>query len=225
MPFDIVLMDMEMPHIDGIEATRLIRALPDGTKAGIPVIAMTGNVRSEDIERCRKAGMNDHISKPINPENLRALLLKYAPRAQAAAAAPPSPAPVAAAPAPAAPVDPAKFEQQKLFSLDVLGELKKSLGQAPLKEMMDGLYQKSEELIADAEKCVKDNDAKNLGGRGHDIKGMTANFGLTELSSIAGQIERKAKDGWAADKLADLVEKLRPTYDETRKLLDAWISQ
>jgi HPt (histidine-containing phosphotransfer) domain-containing protein len=118
-----------------------------------------------------------------------------------------------------------KFEQQKLFSIELLGSLKTSLGKAQLKEMMDGLYQKTEELIADSDKALAENDAKTLGMRGHDLKGMTANFGLTEISNIAGQIERKAKDGWSAAQLGELVSRLRPAYDGTRRLLDAWIEQ
>lgn len=223
LPFDIVLMDMEMPSVDGLMATRMIRALPDKAKASVVVIAMTGNTRNEDIERCRQAGMDDHLSKPINPESLRALLLKHGPGATKMLAAPPSQTPTPLAPK--IPQDMQKFEQQKLFDIESLGSLKTSLGVAQLKEMMLGLYEKSEELIAGAEAAFKKNDAKSLGGYGHDLKGMAANFGLTELSNVAGQIERKARDGWTADKLEDLVLRLKPVYEDTRQLLDAWMEQ
>lgn len=218
-PFDIVLMDMEMPSVDGLAAARMIRELPDRERAAVPIVAMTGNTRAEDIERCRQAGMNDHLPKPIDPEALRAVLVKFAP----SAAKGPAPAPLAA-PVPVEDRD-ARFEQQRLFSLETLGGLKSSLGAEQLKEMMAGLYEKSEELIAAAEQALKDGDSRALGLRGHDLKGMTANFGLTELSSIAGQIERKARDGWSAAKLSDLVARLRPVYEETRCALDIWIEQ
>ena len=68
--FDLVLMDIQMPELDGIEATRRIRAfLPD-----IPIIAMTAHTMKGDAEKCLEAGMQDHIAKPIDPETLFAAL-------------------------------------------------------------------------------------------------------------------------------------------------------
>ena len=103
-----------------------------------------------------------------------------------------------------------------------MADLKKSLGAAQLNEMMDGLYQKAEELIAAAEKAVTDKDLKSLGGRGHDIKGMTSNFGLTGLSELAGRLERQAKENFSIDILADIVTKLRPMYYDTRSAVEKW---
>jgi CheY-like chemotaxis protein len=217
--FDIIFMDMEMPGTDGIAATQMIRRLPDAAKANIPVIAMTGNIGKEDIQRCKDAGMNDHVGKPVTPESLRRALLKTQ------AATPPATPATAEAPQP----PPAPFiiapEQQKLFNLDILGSLKDSLKREQLTEMMKDLYEKSEELIAEAEKAVVAKDLNALKAHCHSIKGMTANFGLAELSNIAGQIERKAKDGWEIDKLAPVVEQLRPAYAQTRKIIEQWIEQ
>lgn len=69
--FDMVLMDIELPGISGMGATRAIRGLPDRAKAAIPVIALTGNVRDEDIRLCYSANMNGHLAKPIEPDKLR----------------------------------------------------------------------------------------------------------------------------------------------------------
>ena len=67
--YDLILMDIQMPVMDGYEAARAIRRL-DNKNAGIPIIAMTANAFKEDIDKCIKAGMNAHLAKPINIDNL-----------------------------------------------------------------------------------------------------------------------------------------------------------
>jgi PAS domain S-box-containing protein len=73
--YDLILMDMQMPEMDGLEATRQIRAQPQYTL--LPIIAMTANAFAEDRQRCVEAGMNDFIVKPVEPDDLKMLLLHY----------------------------------------------------------------------------------------------------------------------------------------------------
>jgi len=73
--YDLVLMDMQMPVMDGVEATRVIRADPRFNS--LPIIAMTANAMAADRDRCLEAGMNDHIAKPIDPEQLFRVLLRW----------------------------------------------------------------------------------------------------------------------------------------------------
>ncbi len=114
-PPDLVLMDVQMPRLDGLEATRRIRALPG--HALTPIIAMTANAFGDDRAACLAAGMNDHIGKPVDPDQLYDVLARWlswgaapAPAEAPAVAAPPETAapaaPATAAPATAAPLPP-----------------------------------------------------------------------------------------------------------------------
>jgi PAS domain S-box-containing protein len=82
VPYDLVLMDVQMPEMDGLEATREIRARVSGC-CGIPIIAMTAHAMQGDRNRCLEAGMNDYLSKPISPRALMEALEKWLPKASA----------------------------------------------------------------------------------------------------------------------------------------------
>jgi CheY-like chemotaxis protein len=75
--YDIIFMDVHMPEMDGYEATRRIRSLDMPRAKEIPIIAMTANVFAEDVEKCKAVGMNDHVGKPLDLEQVLAALVKY----------------------------------------------------------------------------------------------------------------------------------------------------
>ncbi|MDR1396481.1 MAG: response regulator [Desulfarculales bacterium] len=78
--YDMIFMDVQMPEMDGYEATRSIRALDAPGARSIPIVAMTANVFREDIEKCLAAGMNDHVGKPLDIKNVLVTLRKYLPQ-------------------------------------------------------------------------------------------------------------------------------------------------
>lgn len=76
--YDLILMDMQMPIMDGLTATRQIRLLENGKS--IPILAMTANAFEEDRQQCFEAGMNDFLSKPVEPKKLENVLVRWIPR-------------------------------------------------------------------------------------------------------------------------------------------------
>ena len=75
--YDMVLMDIQMPKMDGYKATQEIRHLPDKAKTCIPIIAMTANAFTEDVILAKSAGMNEHIAKPLDMEKLNRILHEW----------------------------------------------------------------------------------------------------------------------------------------------------
>ncbi len=77
IPFDIIFMDIQMPDMDGYEATGIIRKLSDKEKATVPIIAMTAHALNGDKEKCLGAGMDGYIAKPVKPKDFRKALEKW----------------------------------------------------------------------------------------------------------------------------------------------------
>ncbi len=95
VPYDMMLMDVQMPEMDGLEASRKIRAIEKTKQRHTPIVAMTAHARKEDQEKCLAAGMDDYVSKPVNPRELKAAIA----RRSAAAMTLPPPEPTTPAPA------------------------------------------------------------------------------------------------------------------------------
>jgi signal transduction histidine kinase/CheY-like chemotaxis protein len=189
--YDIVLMDMQMPVMDGVTATKEIRK--DERFKDLPILAMTANVMEADIEKCREAGMWDHIGKPIDPDELFAKLLKWVkPRKieeiQETAEAPKEiekekPKPATQDDLPDIPgldtnLGLKRVMGKKAFYLDMLRKYIDNQGQAPV--------QIGQSLDA--------GDDATAERQAHTAKGVSGNIGATQLQELAARVEKAIKN-------------------------------
>ncbi|HVT51511.1 MAG TPA: response regulator [Dongiaceae bacterium] len=177
--YDLVLMDMQMPVMDGIAATREIRKAP--RFQALPIIAMTANVLSAERQRCLDAGMNDHLPKPIEPDLLFAALARWLkPRADGGVA-PAAPRAVAAE------VD---LSDLAIDGLDVALGLSRVLGKTKLyRDLLRKFARDQAQVPASLKAALAANDLATARRLAHTAKGLAGNIGAGRLQEQAAALE------------------------------------
>ncbi|MDX9994442.1 MAG: PAS domain S-box protein [Rhodocyclaceae bacterium] len=219
--YPLILMDMQMPVLGGLEATHAIRALPG--HAATPILAMTANAFDEDRTACLAAGMNDHVAKPVDPEALYGALLRWLPAAGAQPAVPPAPT---FAPA-AGPSDDLRARLAAVPGLDLAAGLRSVGGRLALYErVLRKLLENA--LLDDLARALTAQDQPTAHRIAHTWKGVAATVGAHTQHEriIAMEARLKPADANLADPaLQETLAQLRTDFaalcDDLRQALPA----
>jgi len=185
VPFDIVLMDLQMPRMDGHTATKLLRADPRFND--LPILAMTAHALVEERERCLASGMNDHVTKPIDPDVLFAALARWTKPRE-------TPAVAAAEKTPAA-----DTEVPDIEGVDVAGSLKRVAGNLRLyRSLLEQFATKQADAAAQIAEALRNEDRGLAERLAHTVKGVAGNIGIGAVQAAAGQVEKAIREGASA---------------------------
>ncbi len=210
--YDVILMDMQMPEMDGLETTRRIR---DANLSGFRqprIVAMTANAMQGDRELCLAAGMDDYVSKPIRVGELIGALRRSAPQeTHSQTSVTPSP-PHLLTPSPA------------LLDPSAIANLRDLVGGEPeyLAELIDSFLEDAPVLLANMEKAVMAGDATALRLHAHSLKSNAADFGARELADLCKQLEMAGKNGEMGG-TALLISQAQAVYTGVKAALEAML--
>jgi two-component system sensor histidine kinase/response regulator len=214
-PYDIVLMDMQMPVMDGVAATLEIRK--DERFKDLPILAMTANVMDTDIEKCRDAGMWDHIGKPIDPDELFAKLLKWVKPRQIDETEETIATPAKEPEAEKEKTKPAKPDDlPEIPGLDTALGLKRVLGKKTFYlDMLRKYIDNQGEAPAQIRQSLDSKDYETAERQAHTAKGVSGNIGATQLQALAATLEKAVKERESLE----AIEGLLVSFAEAHALL------
>jgi two-component system, sensor histidine kinase and response regulator len=217
--FDLVLMDVQMPEMDGLEATRAIRAREEERGSHVPIVAMTAGVLAEDRERCLEAGMDAFLTKPVRSVTLYRLIEGMA--AEAAAGKMRNPAQAAGAPEEKEfgtmnqrmqepRDDPSLFDREATLR-QVGGD------EGILRELVETFLEQAPELMEGIRDSAREGEARELRRGAHTLKGSAAVFAATPVVDGALRVETLARE--------DRMDEVDPAIEELEPLVERLVAE
>jgi signal transduction histidine kinase/DNA-binding response OmpR family regulator len=207
--FDIVLMDLHMPLLDGVGATLSIRTLPDGMAATVPIIALTADAFAQTRERCLMAGMNDFLAKPVSPDRLAAMFRRLFGGAGSAEAAPGG---IGETP----PCDGAA----PLLDRSTLDAALRAMPRERLAQLLRAFFDEGREMVERLHVALRDGQALDLRVNAHAARGAALNFGLRALAQTAQALHEGATHV-PAHEIARLIQRYEQQLASSRRACEA----
>ncbi len=226
-PYDLVLMDCQMPEMDGFEATRRIRSSESGVRdPDVPVVAMTANALVGDRERCLEVGMNDYLAKPVSADMLEATLRRWLQLSASTLTSPdgtrPLPEASCAAVGVALSTRPEVPNDADLRPAIDLGALARRLGgDTPVvRRVLEMLVEETSTDFRAIQESVAGGSTDRVRAHAHRIRGAAATAGAHAVQAAAADLELACRTG-DSEGLERLVERLGTCLDELRKAVAA----
>ena len=191
--YTFILMDMQMPVMDGLEATRRIRELETGRSRRTPIVALTANAMMGTLERCLEAGMDDYLTKPLDISRLQDVLDRFMGRADGEA-------PLVAGSSSAAPGPVAGDDNAIRARLaDVAGD-----DEEFIIELVNAFLFGGDETVQELRAAAELGDTAAIARAAHKLKGAAANLHVNNLATLSFDLETRAKSGQQLDWRADM---------------------
>jgi hypothetical protein len=200
--YDVILMDVRMPEMDGLQATRAIRSR-GGKLADVAIVAFTANAYLDDVNACRDAGMNGFVAKPVRKKELVAAIVS-ALRAAPAEAAAPEPA--------------ADGGELPVFDRSRYDEMVEELGEDGVRALVGIFLAETDRRIALLRSLSGLSDRIKIGREAHSLKGDAATLGLAQLAELAETLERDAQH-MGKTEYRKLLDRIEPAFTTSRAKL------
>jgi PAS domain S-box-containing protein len=233
MPFDLILMDCQMPQMDGYEATRAIREAEKATGRHIPIVAATANAMRGDREKCLAAGMDEYLSKPVKMDELKTMLERWISRKPAASAGSTDArrgratsggeAHADRSPASASRPGSGKKKGKRMDPLDpeVFGQLKQADGGSGgfLGALIDKFLEEAPARLKILSESADRGDKEAVVKAAHSLKGSSGTLGAKGLSEMCAGLEECGKAGRMSE-VGMRLSAIQEEFDRVRKALD-----
>ena len=206
-PYDVILMDVQMPIMDGLEATTAIRKRESAAGTRTPIIAMTAAAMKGDKERCLAVGMDDYVSKPIAPDSLFATLAKYVDGL------------IAAEPVPALERE---NDQREIVDFD-LALTQVPGGVAVLQDLARIFLSECPKLLKDLRQGLADENVESAQRAVHTLKGAARILAANRLAQVSSEFETLAKDK-QLETVRVRLEELESAVEQACRIINAWQS-
>lgn len=197
--FDLILMDCQMPEMDGYEATRRVRLLEAETKKNLPIVALTANALRGDREKCLEAGMNDYLTKPLNVELLETTLKKWILKST-----------VVSKEVPMKSSDP-----HKLIDFEAIQKLRKlqKPGRPDLvSNLINLFFESADQSIQQMSEAIQKKDWKSLSASAHSLKSSSANLGAVQFSKFCFELETAEQKNLSETEILKIFQTLKNEY-------------